>query len=379
MFKTIARSWNLFIESLSVLRRDRRLLWFPVLSTTATLLVSASLLLPIYGTAGLIRPVGHDAPRRTDPTDFAVGFAFCFLNYFVTIFFNAALVADVERFLDGESATVLDGLRVAFQRLGKIAYWALLATTVAMLLSLVRRRAGPAGKVAAGVASVAWSLVTYFVVPVIVIENRPVWDAVDRSTTLCRQGWGEAATAGAGFGLIWLPFTLPAMGLLYVGLSIHSMVPVTVAVVYVLLLATIASTTKGIFTAALYRYAAHAQGPNWFSSSLLEDAFLPSRGAWSRDDKSKPAMHGTILGISVVPLEKDLDRGELYVMRIEAGATEYHASYTAEELSSTFRPDSWGPGTQVTLQVNGRRLLVSGPGCDGVWCRFTTAAAHRAI
>jgi hypothetical protein len=234
--------------------------------------------------------------------------------------------------------------------------------------------------VAAGVASIAWSLVTYFVVPVIIIENRPVWDAVDRSMALCRQGWGEAATAGAGFGLMWLLLAIPAVIVAYAGLSAHSMAPVIAAVFYVLLLAAIASTTKGIFTTALYRYAAHAAGPNWFSSSVLEGAFSPTGGAWSRGgDNSKPALHGRILEISIVPLERDLDRGELYMMRIAAGSTEYHASYTLEELSSGFRPDNWDPGTPVSLRIDGHRLLVSGPGCDGVWCRFTTAAAARPI
>ena len=379
MFETIERSWGLLTESLSVLMREKRLLWFPVLSTIATLAVSASFLLPIYGVAALGHPVSPEAAKRNDSTTFAIWFVFYFVNYFITIFFNAALVAAAERTLEGDHATVGDGLRMAASRVGRIAYWALLATTVALLLSLIRRRAGAAGRAAAGFLGIAWSLITYFVVPVIVFEDRPVWQAIDRSTTLCRQGWGEAATGGIGFGAVWFLLSIPALVVIYAGVISHSTISVAGALLYLLLLATVSSTTKGIFTAALYRYAAHAQGPNWFANDLLSGAFAPSRGRLAAADASRPPIEGTVVEVSVIPLEKDLERGEMYLIRVRTGAEEYHAKYTLDELSSAFRADVWQPGTAVKLRVAGHQVLISGPGCDGVWCRFTTAAANRAL
>lgn len=379
MFATIERSWGLLAESVSVLMREKRLLWFPLLSTISTIVVSLSFLLPIYGLAALGQPAAPEAVKQNDSNTFAIWFSFYFVNYFITIFFNAALVAAAERSLEGDEATVSAGLRAAASRVGRIAYWALLATTVAMLLALVRRRAGVAGRAAAGFLGIAWSLVTYFVVPVIVFEDRPVWQAIDRSMTLCRQGWGEAATGGVGFGAIWLLLSIPAILLMYAGALSHSTLSLAGGLLYLLLLATVASTTKGIFTAALYRYAAHAQAPNWFANDLLSSAFAPSRGSLAATDSSRPAIAGTVAEVSVIPLEKDLERGEMYVIRVTVGAEEYHASYTLDELSSGFRADTWEPGTAVKLCVDGHRLLISGPGCDGVWCRFTTASAHRAL
>lgn len=381
MFDSVERSWNFLGESLSVLKRHKRLLWFPVLSAISTVIVSASFFLPLHASGALGHSPTNDVLTNDSPNTYAILFLFYFVNYFVTIFFNAALVAAAGRFLEGSSATVGDGLRAAGKRLGQIAYWALLASTVAVLLSLFRRRAGVAGRVASGLLGTAWSLVTYFVVPVMVFEDRPVWESIDRSMALCRKAWGEEATSGIGFGLIWLLASIPAVVVAFASFRAHSMTGIGVAVLYVLFLATVSSATKGIFTAALYRYAVEAQGLNWFSGGLLSGAFAPrGREAWfdaAVDDGR--TIKASLLDVQVIPLEKELARGELYIIHARAGEMEYHASYTLEELDPGFRADSWEPRTTLKLRIDGYRVLISGPGCAGIWCRFTKAAGARSI
>ena len=381
MLDSIARSWGLLRESLSVLRQNKRLLCFPVLSAISTVVVCVSFILPLYAGGAIGHPGSKDIPRSSESTDFVILFVFYYMNYFITIFFNSALVAAAGRSLERAPATVHDGLRTAGNRIGRIAYWALLATTVALLLSLFKRRTGPAGRAASALFGVAWSLVTYFMVPVIVFEDRPVWESIDRSMTLCRRAWGEEASSGIGFGLIWLLASTPALIVGFASFRARSMMGVGFAVLYLLLLATVSSATKAIFTAALYRYAVHAQGPSWFSSDLLSSAFAPGDNGTLFDtpaDETKPLVDASLLDVSVIPLEKGLERGEMYVLRVKAGETEYHASYALNELDSGFRADSWKCGTALKLRINGRRLLISGPGCAALWCHFTKApVSHR--
>ena len=381
MFDSLERSWSLLRESLAVLMRNKRLLWFPVLSALSTAVIVVSVLLPVYVSGALGRLTA--ILNKGDSTSYALWFIFYCVHYFIVIFFNSALVGAAGRSLAGESATVNDGLRMAGNRIGRIAYWAVFATTVSLLLSVFRRRAatvGPAGRVASGVLSVAWSLVTYFIVPVLVFEDRPVLESIDRSMALCRKAWGEQASSGIGFGLIWLLASTPALIWAYLSFKSHSMTGLVTAAVYLMMLSTVSSAAKGIFTTALYRYAAHS-GPNWFANDLLSGAFDGGKGTLfgAAGDDARPVLDGSLIDVKVIPLEKGLDRGELYIMRIRAGATEYHASYPLGELEPGFRADSWESGTRLELRIDGDRMEISGPGCPGLRCHFTTARASYSI
>jgi hypothetical protein len=358
--------------------RHKQLLWFPVLSALSTAVIVVSFLLPVYVSGGL-GPLTAML-NKGDSTSYALWFIFYCVHHFIIIFFNSALVGAAGRSLAGEPATVNDGLRMAGNRIGRIAYWAVFATTVSVLLSAFRRRAGAAGRAASGVLGVAWSLVTYFIVPVLVFEDRPVLESIDRSMALCRKAWGEEASSGIGFGLIWLLASAPALIWAYLSFKSHSITGLVGAALYLMMLSTVSSATKGIFTTALYRYAAQS-GPNWFSNDLLSGALAGGNGTLfdAAGDEPRPALDASLIDVKVMPLEKGLDRGELYIMRIRAGGTEYHASYPLGELEPGFRADSWESGTPLELRINGDWMEISGPGCAGLRCHFTTARASYSI
>jgi hypothetical protein len=230
------------------------------------------------------------------------------------------------------------------------------------------------------VLGVAWSLVTYFIIPILVFEDRPVLESIERSMALCRKAWGEEASSGVGFGLLWLLASAPAVAWGYLSFRDHSMIGVAAAVVYLMMLSTVSSVTKGIFTTALYRYAVH-QGENWFSNDLLSGAFAGGGTGTLFDtarEQNNAALDGSLLDVQVIPLVKGLERGELYILRIRAAQTEYHASYPLGELESGFRADAWAQGTALKLRIHGDRLTISGPGCAALSCHFTKAPASQA-
>ena len=84
MFQTLSRSWSLVKASAEVLKSDRELLVFPLVSGLATLLVAATFALPAIG-LGLFESASKDA---IGPLHVVLGFAFYVCQYAVIFFFS---------------------------------------------------------------------------------------------------------------------------------------------------------------------------------------------------------------------------------------------------------------------------------------------------
>lgn len=275
MFRTLGRTWDLAKQSFAVLRADKEILLFPVLSAIAAIVVSASFIVPIVMSGAL--PAKGEEPGLGF---YLILFAFYYVNYFVIIFFNSALVACANIRLEGGDPTVGDGLRIARQRIGRIAAWALLASTVGLILRVLEERAEKLGQLVVALIGLAWTLITYFMIPVIIFEDRSIIDSVKRSAELFRRNWGEQVVSGFSFGLLFFLLAIPGFLLGFVGFAVHPLAGVVLAVVYFLILAAVAAAVKGIFAVALYRYATNGEIPAGFSSALVEGAFTPKPGRW---------------------------------------------------------------------------------------------------
>jgi hypothetical protein len=279
----ILRSWDLLRQSFAILVSDMELLWLPIYSAIATgaaslLLVSGGLLvfLPQVQTF-LDNRFNH--PRLTaDPAMWTWMFLFYAVNYFIVVFFNVALVTTAGDRLAGGHATVNDGLRLAWQRKGKILQWAILAATVGIILRMLERRMGWLMRLTAGLIGVAWTLACYFVVPVLAVENLGPVEALQRSAQLFRQTWGEELTGGFSFGLIFTLLGLPAIVLVIFSSNLGQAAmlgSLALAVIYWLLLSVVSSAVQGIFVAALYHYARTKQAAGGFSLDDLSTAWRP--------------------------------------------------------------------------------------------------------
>ena len=87
-----AYSWELMKASWNVLRQDKELLVFPLLSGICCLLVIASFAVPVIMSGNAQLP-NHDMTQAQRIAYWAVLFCFYFANYFVVTFFNTAIVA----------------------------------------------------------------------------------------------------------------------------------------------------------------------------------------------------------------------------------------------------------------------------------------------
>ena len=273
-----SRSWSLVKASATVLRSDKELLVFPLVSAIATLLVAASFIVPMFAT-GVFEHMDQGDPDRA--LLYLWSFAFYFVQYIVIFFFNTALVGAAMIRLDGGDPTVADGLRIARSKIVPIIGYAAIAATVGMILRALEERAGFVGRIVIGLIGVAWSLATFMVVPVLVAQDVGPIAAVKESAGLLKRSWGENLIGNGGigiaFGLITFAVMIVGIGLTVFGAANH-VVPLAIAfgamtVLAVILLALVQAALSGIYSAALYRYATSGQAPAGFDGATLQDAF----------------------------------------------------------------------------------------------------------
>ena len=281
MFQSLSNSWSLVKASAAVLRADKELMVFPVISGVLSVVVLITFAVPSV-MAGLFDSTAL-ADSGIPVAGYIVGFLFYVVQYFVIFFCNTALVGAALIRLRGGDPTVGDGFRLATSRVVPILGYAVIAATVGVILNALSKRSGLIGKIVVSLVGLAWNLATFLVVPVLAAEDVGPMDAVKRSAEYLRKTWGEqiVGTAGIGavFGLISFGTVLAGMALFIAAAMTQSaplMIAVAVGFVLTLMaLGLVSATLSGIYAAAVYRYAAEGQTGTFFSAELVRGAFQP--------------------------------------------------------------------------------------------------------
>jgi hypothetical protein len=156
------RAWQLFNQSFTVLNADMEILLFPVMSGISAVRVGISFFFPLYR-GGAFQSI---LMGKASWQDYAALFAWYYANFFIGIFFNGALAACAGIRLSEGDPTVGDCLRIAGRRIGRIALWALIAATVGIFLSTMRQRGNWILRLLGASLGLAWTLITYMIVPV---------------------------------------------------------------------------------------------------------------------------------------------------------------------------------------------------------------------
>lgn len=282
MFDSINRSWRLIQASYQILKADRELLVYPVVSFFGSVVVLISFFLPMLA-AGLFD--GVTGRGELGIATVIVTFLFYLVMYTVVIFCNTALIGAAMIRLNGGDPTLGDGFKIARERLSKIVGYALISATVGMILRAISERGGIVGQIVSGLIGFVWSVATFLVIPVLVVEDIGPVDAVKRSAELLKRSWGEQLAGNFGVGAFFglLSFGVTILGIVLIGAfaSIDA-TALIVLVVIVMILALVAisligSALGGIYQAALYRYATEGVVPDGFADDMIKNAFKEKR------------------------------------------------------------------------------------------------------
>ena len=281
MFSSFSRSWELVKASWAVLRADKELIVFPIVSMIGMVIVTIAFIIPSIA-AGVFDSVASGRNNGNGILSLIVGFLFYVVIYSVIFFANTALVGAAMMRLRGENPTLRDGFRIASEHASAIFGYAVISATVGVILNTLSRRAGIVGQIVISVIGFVWNIATYLVVPVLVVEKLGPIDAIKRSAALLKATWGEQLVGnfsmGAVFGLagvvIFFVIGIPLMALASAANSPALLVLCVLLLVLALVaLGVVSSTLQGIYTAALYRYATEGTTGGMFDDDIVKNAF----------------------------------------------------------------------------------------------------------
>lgn len=292
----LANSWSVFKQSLGVLKKDKELAVLPVFSGIASLLIMATFFFPAQF-SGLLERAAQENPidENARYTVYALAFVVYLVLSFITIYFQAALISGAMERLSGGDPTVGSSLRGANKHLGKIFLWSLFAATVSLLIHVIEealRRAGSrfAASIIGSILGTAWALLTFFVIPVLLFEEKGTFSSLGRSGQLFKQRWGESLVGHFGVGFIVGVFTmlgfLAAMGLAFVsfnaGLAPVALGFLILGVLWILFMSIMGQALGGIYKAALYKFAKNGEVVPYFAPEAIRGAYQPRYAAAGR-------------------------------------------------------------------------------------------------
>jgi hypothetical protein len=257
-------------EAWAILRKDKEILWFPVLSaiTSAVALgIMALVYFFIIAGASLDGGLSHTA-------SYALLFVYYLVTFFIVNFFEAGIMIIAHARMTGNNLSLKDGLGGAFRNIGKIFVWSLISATVGIILKAIANKKNILAKIVAGLLGAAWNIMTFFSLPALVISGSGIMQSFKDSAATIRKVWGETFIVSVGVGFIFgligfggiivagiIMFTFPTATVFTVG--------VVLLVLFFVLLSIISSSLSSIFKVALYEYATTGRVPEGFSSDVI--------------------------------------------------------------------------------------------------------------
>ncbi len=282
MFETISRSWGLTKTSWSVIKKDKEMLWLPILSAIFSTIFILLLLVPT---------VALDLISDTDklqPGDLVFLFLAYLIFAFVSTFFNVGVVYIAKTRFEGGDATFGQAISFAFTRIHVIFLWSLVSATVGVILALLDQVAHGDNQAAAVVAwivklvvSIAWSIVSMFVIPAMVFYNLSPFAAMRKSTDTFGKTWGENFVRNITMMFIQMFFILIGVVFLILGFYLIGSTPSTAAIaviigvflIYIIIIILIFSCMTQVYNTALFMYAETGKAPSGFTQAHMQEGF----------------------------------------------------------------------------------------------------------
>ncbi len=283
MFRSFSNSWQLLKATWAILRKDKELALYPLISSGVLTVVTV-----IIGILGIlilgidIGSVGQaESNAFGDVLSYVVLFIIYLVDALIASYFTAALVGAAMIRIDGGDPTFQDGIRIANENFRNLLSWAVISATVGAILRTIASDDSFLGRIVASLIGAAWNIATFLVIPVLVEEQTSGIDSVKRSTSLLRNTWGVQIIGNIGLGwaaaLIVLLTLFVGIGLFVLLLRLELAV-IAIGVLFLMVLALIVismifSTLDGIYRAAVYRYAVGGTVPDDFDIELIQGAF----------------------------------------------------------------------------------------------------------
>ena len=294
---TIGRSWQIYKICWKLLSLDKELLLFPTILGLVLVLTTAGMfaildLVAESPAEALAARVGESSQASSTfgLNRYLVLIPFHYANYFIIIYFNAALIGSVLMRLRGGCPSLFDGFRSANSNIIGIVGWALISATVSPVYYIIekqsRLRVIPYIRIVAIALTILmrgmWSIYTYLVIPALVSECAGPTQAIKRSRALVRKTWGEQLVSRFTFDL----------GVIIIGMLVgiaapiiwittpHPLGQIIAIILWVVVMAPLilfTYTIRSIYVAVLYKYATDGAVPHPFTTEVVKAAWEPRK------------------------------------------------------------------------------------------------------
>lgn len=257
VFKRLKTGFALARRSGRALHDHPKLLVFPIIAGIASLGFLGVLWLSVFSMDG-------------DPTTVTyIGlFTYYLGTTFISSFSMAALMYCSRQTFQGDTPRISAGLRAASQNVGPLLVWSIVAAIVGVAIRALEENDTLLSEIAAAVFSVAWTVMTFFVVPVLVFEDVDTIEMFSRSKETVVETWGESMGAVGGIGVVTFVLgflgAIPGILILWFVPESAGLIGLLALVVSVLLALLLGQTLTGIAKTALYLYATEDETPSYF-------------------------------------------------------------------------------------------------------------------
>jgi len=207
------------------------------------------------------------------------------VSYTIVIFFNSILVDMVLKKISGLNASFSESTGVVLSKIVSILGYAFIASTVGVILSVIRDKGGLLGKIFAFFGGMAWNLATFFVVPILVTQNIGPIQAIKKSGGLFKSTWGEQVvgnfTIGGATVLLMIPIMIVTTAIIVAGAAVDSLLIIILGaalmVVSLIVISLVSSVLSIIYQTILYKFATDKTVPVGFDPTILQNAFRAKR------------------------------------------------------------------------------------------------------
>lgn len=164
-------------ESLAILKQDKEIMWFPVVSSITSLIAIAFMgmlyfFIILGGNTVVLR--AHEALPSNDFVGYGMLLIYYIVMLFIFNFFQAGLFLVVQARFEGKDLSFADGINGAKDNINKIFIWSVIAGTVGVILQIISDKSKLVGKIVASLLGAAWNILTYFSLPSLIIGQKDV-------------------------------------------------------------------------------------------------------------------------------------------------------------------------------------------------------------
>lgn len=284
--RSLFNGWKIALASLKVLLKSPGVLFLSILSTTTTCVLALLILSPGVG----LLILGGDNSAIGTILTIILTIAVALVGTFVTIYFNVAICAIILKKIDGQSVGFGYGFSYSNSRLGQIFGFAAISATIGLILSAISNASHSSrnifvsilGSIFASLGAATWAISTFLVIPIIVIQNKGVGDALKESVSLIKSTFGEQVGGTTSFGLITFLISLPVISIAFLIIIFSALSGIAVLIVFgiilmvlsIILIAILNSTLSIIFRSILYKYVTTGKTSEGFSEEMLKNSVI---------------------------------------------------------------------------------------------------------